>query len=106
MIADLCDKCGRSDHPDIDWNYTYNCSPMWHEAIPDRNQMIDIDGLSGKQALQLLEKCVNEMISRPEDFIKLNPKNGWGSYDTFLRALEKLITYSKEYPNAIWKSCR
>ena len=68
--------------------------------------MIDIDGLTGEQSLPLLEQCADEMRKRPADFIKLNPENGWGSYDTFLEAIDRLIVFAKNYPKCIWKASR
>jgi len=106
LKSEKCPHCGRSDDPDFDWNYTYNVSKMWFEVFPNADGMVDIDGLTGKESLKKLETFKAAMINDPNKFKKMNPPNGWGSYTTFLSAIEKLIEAAKEHPDHIWHSWR
>jgi hypothetical protein len=40
------------------------------------------------------------MKARLEEYQKLNPENGWGSYETALAFLEEIINACEEYPDA------
>lgn len=100
-----CEHCGRADEV-FDWNYTYNCSAMWHKAVPGRKHMIDIEGMTGKESLPLLEQCVAAMRHDVVGFIELNPRNGYGDYYSFLHAVDDLIEAAKKYPDSKWSACR
>jgi hypothetical protein len=44
MSLDLtlcCNHCGSAVG---DFNYTYNCAPMWHKAVPKSKRMVEIEG--------------------------------------------------------------
>ena len=101
----ICPTCGKSENPEIGWNYTYNVSPMWREVFPD-TKMINIDGMTCQESLPKLEKFRDALKADPEKFKKMNPDNGWGDYDSFLKAIEELIIYENTYPDCIWDSWR
>lgn len=52
------------------------------------------------QMIEPLTKAVEQLRADPEKFIALNPKNGWGSYDTFLPWIEKILAACQEHPDA------
>jgi len=68
--------------------------------------MVDIDGMTGGAALLRLNIALLTLKSDPEKFIKLNPPNGWGSYDGFILFIEKLIEECNKHPNSIWRASR
>lgn len=100
-----CKACG---HQEISGNFgcTYNLIPMWKLIYPEHEKFIPIDGMTAKKSLVLLEDAVKKLIDNKEECMKLNPKNGWGSYDSFLNFLTTLIKNATENPKAIWRSCR
>jgi hypothetical protein len=68
--------------------------------------MIDIDGMTGKKASRKLLKATELFINKREELEKMNPLNGFGSYDGFLKFIDKLTRASLESPDAIWGSWR
>jgi hypothetical protein len=57
------------------------------------------DGKDCKDAAPFLEHAVKLMESDPEKFISLQPKNGWGDYQSYLAFLKKWEDLVKEHPN-------
>ena len=100
-----CPHCDRADYTE-NLNITYNLASMWYEIFPKDKQMIDIDGALGEVAEIDLTIALDELKENPEKFIKLNPTNGWGCYEDFVKYIEKLIELCKEHPNGIWESHR
>lgn len=41
------------------------------------------------------------MKEYPDRFTKLNPENGWGSYETFLPWLERYLEACQQHPEAL-----
>lgn len=68
--------------------------------------MVYIDKMTGKEAYEKLNFARNELEKNREEFEKLNPPNGWGSYKTFLQWINELITICLEYPEGVWDSWR
>ena len=106
LKTEKCPHCGRQDSPDFDWNYTYNVSRMWYEVFPKANKMVDIDGLTCEASLPVLQHFRDTLKADPERFKALNPPNGWGCYESFVEAIEKLIGAAKKYPNCVWEAWR
>ena len=83
-------------------NITHNMTPMakavglyvplWH---PEKIYL-----QWSYELIPLLEEGITLLKSDPEQYKALNPDNGWGSYDTFLPWLEKLLEQCKEHPDA------
>jgi AAA+ superfamily predicted ATPase len=100
-----CVTCGHNEEV-FHLNYTYNVSPMWRKAIGKEERMVQIDDLTGEDSIPILNKAIESMLKNPEFFIEMNPKNGWGSYETFLDFLQLALEAAKKNPTAIWESCR
>lgn len=98
-----CKECGNVKSTDF-VSITYNINRMWYEVCLD-SRLIDIDNYSGKKSLKKLQIALNELKRKPE-LIKLNPENGWGSYDLLINCVEKLIELAKEHPSWIWLADR
>jgi len=100
-----CPTCGQCKEG-VDWNYTYNVAPMWYAVFPDSKNMLDIDGMTGKESVSRIESFVTALEAEPERFKAMEPNNGWGSYDSFLKALKSLIEIAEQNPDGMWRSWR
>jgi len=105
LKSNECLTCGHFESTES-LNYTYNVSPMWYEIYPKQDHMVDVDGLTGKESLSLLECALQMLESSPSKFIAMNPENGWGSYEGFKKYITELILIAKEHPDWVWQSCR
>ena len=83
-------------------NYTHNAGKMAsaagiYQAVwrPEELGII----LAG-QLIAPLRKGIEKMESDPDKFKKLNPENGWGSYDSFLPWLKEYLAACEENPSA------
>ena len=78
-------------------NVTYNLSPMIREVfvIPLR----DMYGVTGYQISHCLKVSIQSMVFKQEKLEKLNPSNGWGSYDVLFNFILDLKKACDEYPN-------
>lgn len=79
------------------WNYTSNCSPMWRAANCD---LAEFDGKSAGDCAQVLRAGIANMKANPAPFVAMNPENKWGSYETLVPALEKLLAEFESHPKA------
>lgn len=83
-----------------DYNYTYNCSTMFYEALPGDKGIRGLDGMTGEQAYLYLLAGVKHMQANPEWHKQHNPSNGWGSYEGALKFLAKMCQTAKINPDA------
>lgn len=58
------------------------------------------------QLIPLLESGLGLLFANPEKFKSYNPENGWGTYEFFVDALNKLLSACKEHPTALIEVCR
>jgi hypothetical protein len=84
-------------------NYTHNCIPMAikagiYEYVWRPEECCDV-AVAG-DLVEPLRTGVKLMEDDPNRFKALNPKNGWGDYDTFLEWLRKYLVACIENPNA------
>jgi hypothetical protein len=100
-----CKECGHTKQC-MSFNYTYNVSHMWYSVFPDDEGMVYIEGFTGKGAVSKLKKAIYEMKDKKKFMKKLEPDNGWGSYEGFLEFLNKLLQASEEFPDSIWRADR
>lgn len=80
-------------------NVTYNLSPMlkacgwrWDKELLEGARAADI----GEPALATLEA----LKADPEGLRKLNPPNGWGSYDELVEVWAEFVEAIERYPEA------
>lgn len=59
-----------------------------------------------RQLIEPLKKGLSLMRREPDTFKKLNPENGWGTYDGFLPWIQRYINACIEYPDAVVSVCR
>lgn len=85
-----------------DFNITYNVSPIWYKIFPDDTGMISIEGMTGKEAKKKLTFAHYKLTEYARELTKLEPANGWGSFNILLNFVEKLIEQCNSYPNNKW----
>ena len=79
---------------------------MWYKICPEDDKMIDIDGMTGAQAFPKIRDAFHQMKKKREELIKLEPPNGWGSYNTFYDFLVKIMDACIDHPDLVWESWR
>lgn len=52
------------------------------------------------QIIPILQHGIDVLKRDPDKFKKMNPKNGWGSYDGLLAFAEGVLKACQEYPHA------
>lgn len=81
-------------------NITHNVNKMWIEA-GIYEALYESEGKTAKDIIPILIKGLENMVQNPSKYKKLNPTNGWGSYDGAVRWLTDLIIEFKDYPDGI-----
>lgn len=80
-----------------DHNMTSNVAPMWRMAGAD---LAEFHGCVAGDVLPLLRDAVAAMEDDPTAYRVMNPKNGWGSYETYLGFLRELVKDFAAHPKA------
>lgn len=83
-------------------NITHNLVPM-AKALGVYNHLWHPERIGIKKASELitrLEEALYDLQKSPEVYKKLNPDNGWGSYDVFVDFLYDVIRTCKENPES------
>jgi hypothetical protein len=88
-ISKKCECCNNYDEA-FSGNMTYNVSPMYYEALGEEG-LRGLDEKKCSEVVEYLRKGIKEMKSNPEKYKKMNPSNGWGSYEGALELLEKIF---------------
>ena len=80
-----------SNRTEIFWrNATHNLTPMWSLA-GCYDALYDSEGKLAREIVDCLRLALIKMEDCPDDYIALNPANGWGNYPgavNFLRAVK------------------
>jgi hypothetical protein len=84
-------------------NYTHNCGAMAVEAglyqyVWRPDECDDIK--TAADLIEPLRRGIKMMEDEPATFIAMNPKNGWGKYETFVPWLRRYLEACVEYPKA------
>jgi hypothetical protein len=87
----------------FDRNITYNLSKMYYKCIPGGFRALD--GMSCKEALPILQKAIEDLIVNQEEYEKLNPENGWGTYYDLLKAIKAMRNCCEDNPDGIIDVC-
>ena len=107
LVSKKCQECGRSD--EVYWgNITHNLAgmadaaniykPLWRPE--------EIDITTAHELIPILESGLYKLKHDRSELIKLNPENGWGSYDGLVEFVMKYLNACREYPQATIKTCR
>lgn len=60
----------------------------------------EIEKSKAKDIIELLEKGLKDLKTRPEYFEQFNSPNGWGMYEHFVPFVEKYLETCKKYPES------
>lgn len=104
-------------HTEGDWNYTHNCNGMANAVIDENYEQRPVfeevfcithpehkswwrqlDGLSGARGAQFLDFIIRGLEADPDRFRAMNPENGWGDYDSFVKKLIDMRNSVPEWP--------
>ncbi len=85
-----------------DGNITHNLGNMAREAgIYDAMwHPYDISASKAKDIIEVLEKGLKLLKSKPEYFKTFDAPNGWGIYDHFIPFVENYLNACRKYPEA------
>jgi len=102
LIVTECPTCGRSEEV-FDGNITHNLNTMAKEAgvydamwNPEK-----IGATEANQLISILAQGLNNLVSNPAKFRKMNPENGWGTYDGLVEFVTKYLVACQDHPTAI-----
>lgn len=77
--------------------HTYNLSAMWRKAgIFDSSS--DLDGRSTAQLAPVLSAGLLDATRHASAYRELDPENGWGDYDGFLKILTRFTELCWAHP--------
>lgn len=71
-------------------NITYNLAPMYYKCIDINGGLKALNGMKCKNAVPVLNRAIDDLVENKEEYEKLNPENGWGSYEGLLKSLKNL----------------
>lgn len=81
-------------------NITHNLREMAREVDIEECLWGNQGNTLAKDLIDPLTNGLRLLKSDPPLFIKHNPPNGWGTYETLIKFTEDLLTAAKEYPEA------
>ncbi len=91
------------DETVYDANITHNLCKMASEAgiYEALWRPEEIGKTKASEIVDLLEKGLADLKSRPKYFEKFNSPNGWGMYENFVPFVEKYLNACREFPDAV-----
>lgn len=101
-------------HTEGDWNYTHNCNGMANAVLydgyepqpvfaevfqPKRESWWKVlDGMTGPEGAALLDRIIKGIDADRPRFEAMNPDNGWGDVDSFVKVLTEMRDAVPEWP--------
>lgn len=82
-------------------NITYNLAPMYYKCIDEELGLRKLNKMNCEKALPILNSAINDLVKNKIEYEKLNPDNGWGSYDFLLEELKKMRNCCEDNPDGI-----
>lgn len=82
-------------------NVTYNLSDMYYKCIDKEQGYRKLDGMTCKNALSIINNSIADMLNNADEYRKLNPSNGWGSYEGLLAQLQQMRSCCESNPDGI-----
>jgi hypothetical protein len=115
-----CKSCGGTDGENgyREWNYTHNCNGMANTVLdesgferPPRKGISDmkeswwaiLNGMEGPEGAAMLNTIVRGIEADPVRFGSMNPDNGWGDRDSFVKVLRAMRDAVPETPT-VWRT--
>lgn len=88
-----------------DGNVTYNLADMYYKCIDKEKGFKKLDGMNCKEALPIINNAIQDMLNNAKEYRKLNPSNGWGSYEGLLSTLQEMRTCCENNLDGIINIC-
>lgn len=82
-------------------NITYNLSDMYYKAIDKDKGLRKLNNMSCKEALPIINDGIADMLNNADEYRKLNPTNGWGTYEGLLARLQEMRNCCESNPDGI-----
>ena len=82
-------------------NITYNLAPMYYKCIDKEKGFEKLNNMSCKDALPIIDTAITDMINNEDEYRKLNPENGCGSYEDLLKQLKEIENCCKNNPDGV-----
>lgn len=86
-----------------DGNVTYNLADMYYKAIDKEKGFEKLNGMTCKEALPIINKAIKDMIDNQEEYKKLNPINGWGTYEGLLKIFQDMRNVCESNPDGVFE---
>ena len=69
--------------------HTYNLTPMWRLAGVIESFTAELDGIRSDALADRAARGLMRAVAQPVEFKALNPPNGWGDFDGFVKILTR-----------------
>lgn len=83
-----------------DGNYTHNVTPMWRKCFV-YGALYNSDGNHAGAIIDCLRGGYELMQANPQEYLQLNPSNGFGDYQSALKFLGEVLAACEKHPKAI-----
>lgn len=77
------------------FNMTSNVGPMYQAA---RLEIANLDKMATKDVAAIIVHRYQYMVAHPDDMRKLEPENGWGTYEDALSFLKEILVTCLDHP--------
>lgn len=84
-------------------NYTWNVAPMFLVSVG--STPIDWDGKSAFDVATICARILYDFNADPEKFRRMNPNNGWGSFEGARDFITKIKLACEDAPKATFVCC-
>lgn len=101
QIQEKCPTCGHEEEYES-IGITYNLSKMWYSMFPSDKNIVPIDGLTGQESESMLAFAIETMVKNEKKLRLFEPSNGWGSYESLLGSLKKMLYLAQKNPTLKW----
>lgn len=82
-------------------SHTWNLTPMWVLSGVVDGSLSELSGLTGGEVWDRVERALKVARRYPEAFRAVEPENGWGTYEGFIEALERVGVAALVDPTAL-----
>lgn len=96
MSLDIWLRCSHNLIVDGNHNYTHNVREMWIKA-GCYDALYSSDGKKASETLPILNQAILHMSANADEYRKLNPANGWGSYEGALTFLKEWRDFCEQH---------
>jgi hypothetical protein len=99
------------DNQDIilcNWNHTHNTNKMIEAATEDTKHYYKLnnknwwDMIQSRNGAAYLHELLFALEQNPTKYRAMNPRNGWGNYDSLLPTFRKMAAKATLFPSGHW----